>query len=137
VRRAAPVSRIEQPATPFDTTSTTTAPARPDVTFYYEGSIGIGPEAEAALDDGTWKVGFRTSRTAPGLRVRFLAQTKNGPGEFTADFSDPRPMYNLTAVGRIDAALLELPANPPRQGGSPIVFQKILAVEWDGGSQTF
>ena len=80
---------------------------------------------------------MRTTKTEPGLRVRYVAQTKNGPAEFTAEFSDLRPMYTHSAVGRIDAALLDVPANPPRQSASRVFFEKIIAVEWDGGSQTF
>jgi hypothetical protein len=46
-------------------------------------------------------------------------------------------MYTHGAVGRIDAALLDVPANPPRQSPNRIFFEKIIAVHWDGGSQTF
>ena len=131
---------VQPPSTttaPPVTATTTTAPVRPEVTFYYEGTTGLGPGAETAPDDGTWKVGFRTTQTAPGLRVRYLARTKAGSAEFTAEFSDPRPMYNFTAIGHIDSGLLDLPANPPAQTGTPVFFEKIVAVEWDGGSQTF
>jgi hypothetical protein len=132
------VDKVEERVTVIEKiVTTTTAPAKPDVSFYFEGTVGIGPDAEAAPYDGTWKVVFRTTHTEPGLRVRYVAQTKTGPAEFVAEFSDLRPMYTHTAVGRIDATLLDVPANPPRQSANRVFFEKIVAVEWDGGSQTF
>lgn len=131
------VGGLEQRVTKLESTTTTTAPAKPEVTFYFEGTRALGPEAAVAPYDGTWKVVFRTSKTAPGLRVRYLARTKTGSAEFVAEFSDQRPMYTHSAIGRIDASLLDVPAAPPEQSGAPLFFEKIVAVEWDGGSQTF
>jgi hypothetical protein len=85
------VGGLEQRVTRIESTTTTIVAAKPDVTFYFEATVGIGPDAEAAPDDDTWKVVFRTTKTEPGLRVPYLAQTKNGPAEFTAEFSDLRP----------------------------------------------
>src|SRR5882724_11351567 len=53
------VGGLEQRVTRIEATTTTTVPAKPDVSFYFEGTVGIGPEAEAAPYDGTWKVVFR------------------------------------------------------------------------------
>jgi hypothetical protein len=133
------VGTLEHRVTRIEATTTTTAPAKPEVSFYYEGTaaLGPGPDGENAPYDGTWKVVFRTTLAAPGLRVRFVAQARTGPVEFTAAFSDPRPMYTQSAIARIDAALFDVPENPPKQSPNRFFFQKIVAVEWDGGSETF